>query len=164
MVGSLERALEADVVDAAEENATTPIHVYALFNDYPPAPALYGEFDVAVDGRVVDIPVIVHNLRYYELGMAEWDVGLVELIVLNELHELTHWAMTDEERTFVDRRSRRTRRPDGDWFNPTLLEVIDSLPGQYPPVVERPLVTSRVSRLRVRIRHLLTRLWKRARE
>lgn len=148
-----ERAIEAELVAAAREGAPTPVHVYALFSDYPPAPALYGEFEVVVDGTATDVDVIVHNLRYYELGMDEWDVGLVELLVLNELHELTHWAMTDDERAFFDERSKRTYRPDGDWLNPTLLEVIDWLPGEYPRVVDRPLVTSTMDRLRTRLLH-----------
>ena len=131
-----EQAIEAELVAAAREGAPTPVHVYALFSDYPPAPALYGEFEVVVDGTATDVDVIVHNLRYYELGMEEWDVGLVELLVLNELHELTHWAMTPNERTALDTRSQRYHRADGYWLNPVILDIIDWLPGESESVVD----------------------------
>ncbi|MCU4741459.1 hypothetical protein OB955_11300 [Halobacteria archaeon AArc-m2/3/4] len=148
---AVERALESG------RDVSPPYRIYTLFDDYPPAPALYVEFEVADDETT--IPLIVHNIRYYELGMAQWNVGVVELIVLNELHELTHWAMTDDERTALDERSRRQGRADGYWLNPALLEIIDWLPADYRTVLEREPSLSVWRRIRLSVR----RWWQRVR-
>lgn len=99
----------------------SPRRVYALYRDRVPAPAVYVE---AIDGDR-HVPIIAHNFRYYERAMRRWRLGFVETLVLNELHELTHWAMTDEERAELDARSRERGVPDGYWLNGPLRSVVD---------------------------------------
>lgn len=170
-MGLPDRELGAVIESAMKADDRRPQRVHALFEDYPPAPALYAEFDVdcasggvanpeegddmaregaaGADGE--EIAVIVHNFRYYPLGMDRWDVGVVELLVLNELHELTHWAMTGGERAYFDDRSRRHHRGDGYWLNPPLLELIDWLPREHPDVLEDEPPVTALGRLRRRI-------------
>ncbi|WP_276252830.1 hypothetical protein [Halomontanus rarus] len=150
---AVERALETD-----ETGVSLPYRIYTMFDDYPPAPALYVELEEGDGETATTIPVIVHNVRYYELGMTRWNVGVTELIVLNELHELTHWAMTDDERTALDERSRRRGRADGYWLNPALLEIIDWLPGDYRTVLEREPSLSVWRRIRLSVRRWITRV------
>lgn len=109
-----------------------PRRVYALEPERVPAPAVYAE--LASAEAEAAIPVIVHNLRYYEFAMDRWNVGFIELLVLNELHELTHWAMTGDERRELDEQS--YPRPDGEWLNPALLEIIEWLPREHPDVID----------------------------
>lgn len=148
----LESAVERALEMGTETDVSLPHRIYAMFDDYPPAPALYVELEEGDGETRTTIPLIVHNVRYYELGMARWNVGVTELIVLNELHELTHWAMTDDERTELDERSRRQGRADGYWLNPALLEIIDWLPGDYRTVLEREPTVSLWHRIRLSVR------------
>ncbi|MFC4989653.1 hypothetical protein [Saliphagus infecundisoli] len=173
-MGLPDRELGAAIESALEDDARRPRRVHALFEDYPPAPALYAEFDVdsagngaenddgvarevAPDEDGEEVAVIVHNFRYYPLGMERWGVGIVELLVLNELHELTHWAMTGGEREYFDDRSRRHHRGDGYWLNPPLLEVIDWLPRDHPDVLEAEPPVTALGRLRRRVVGWLSR-------
>ena len=111
-----------------------PERVSDIFRDRSAAPAVY--LEAVPEGSETAVPVIIHNFRYYEAAMRQWDAGLVELLVLNELHELTHWAMDEEERAFFEERSQRNYRPDGYWLNPVLLGLIGWLPGDLPDVFE----------------------------
>lgn len=174
-MGLPDRELGEAIESAIEDDDRRLRRVHALFEDYPPAPALYAEFDMegggtddgvdgigtesprASDGENADgiggpdaeeVAVIVHNFRYYPLGMERWEVGVVELLILNELHELTHWAMTGGEREYFDDRSRRHHRGDGYWLNPPLLEIIDWLPREHPDVLEGDPPVSWLGRLR----------------
>lgn len=170
-MGLPERELGDAIESAIEDDDRRPRRVHTLFEDYPPAPALYAEFDVDGTGSAsVDEPeegpvgpddtgdaldeevaVIVHNFRYYPLGMERWETGVIEQLVLNELHELTHWAMTGGERDYFDDRSRRHYRGDGYWLNPPLLEIIDWLPRDHPDVLEEEPPISTTGRLRRRV-------------
>lgn len=114
-----ERLADRDCGTPADSHET-PRRVYAFYRDRVPAPALYVE--VVADDR--HVPIIAHNLRYYERAMRRWRLGFVETLVLNELHELTHWAMTDEERAELDARSRERGLPDGYWLNGPLRLVV----------------------------------------
>ncbi len=129
----LEQAVTArlDTVDP-ETDDRDPIRVFTFYKDRVPAPALYME--VVVDNR--DVSVIAHNLRYYEYAMRRWHTGFLEAIILNELHEVTHWAMTDDERDALDERSREYALPDGYWLNGTLLELIDWMDGGDTAVLD----------------------------
>ncbi|MFB6219646.1 MAG: hypothetical protein ABEH77_10825 [Halobacteriaceae archaeon] len=126
--------LEAVIGDALGGDATVlwlddrvrPHRLYAAFRDNPPSPALYVEFEV--DGELLE--VVVHNFADYERAMGRWNLDPVDLLVLNELHELTHWAMTDAERERWDALARRTGRPDGYWFNRVLLDLLEHLDGR----------------------------------
>lgn len=118
----------------ALDDGVRPFRAYASYEDSVPSPASYVELEV--DGR--DVPVVVHNFRYYPQGMERWDVDVVGLLVLNELHELTHWAMTDEERARFDRKARIAGRADGYWLNPSLFGVIDWLSDRNARSVGRP--------------------------
>ena len=157
MQSALTRIADAAITAAGTDDAG-PHRVYTLASDRPPAPALYAEFDV--DDRDEPVAVILHNLRYYEMAMDVWDLDLVELIALNELHELTHWAMTDEERERYDVRSRRLGRPDGYWLNPMLLEILDWLPGKHRTVFENAPGDSPLAWLGWWLRRLRTRAFR----
>lgn len=119
-------------LDAGEVSAERPARVYAMFRDQPNAPALYA----VVEWEGEDVPVIVHNFKYYERSMQRWNAGFIELLILNELHELTHWAMTDAEREYFEGKSRRANRPDGYWLNRTLFSIINWLPSEPRSVIE----------------------------
>jgi hypothetical protein len=108
------------------DDRTTPHRAYVAFRDRPPSPALYVEFEF--EGELLS--VVVHNFADYERAMDRWGLDPMDLLVLNELHELTHWAMTDDERARWDARSRRTGRPDGHWLNDRLLDVLESVDGR----------------------------------
>ncbi len=128
------------------DDRVRPFRVYALYTDRVPSPASYAEFEV--NGEPV--PVIIHNFRYYEDGMRRWDIDTVDLLVLDELHELTHWAMTEDERERFDRKARRRGRGDGYWLNRPLLDTIDWL-SERPPeerTVGKPEHRSLLGRLR----------------
>lgn len=129
------------------DDGVVPHRAYALFEDAVPSPALY--LEVLPEGSASPVPIIVHNLAYYEMAMRRWDADVVDLLVLNELHELTHWAMTDRERERWDRRSERSGRPDGHWMNPPLFEVIDHVGREgreQVGVVERSSLLERARR------------------
>jgi len=123
---ALERLLGPDADLIWLDDRVRPHRAYASFSDRRTSPALYAEFDV--DGT--PLGVVVHNFDDYGRAMGRWNLAPVELLVLNELHELTHWAMTDAERERWDARARRTGRPDGHWFNRRLLDVLDWLDGR----------------------------------
>lgn len=156
-MGLPERKLGAAIESAVEGDDRRPRRLYVLFEDYPPAPALYAEFGVdGTDGVDAEedereISVIIHNFRYYPLGMERWETGVIELLVLNELHELTHWAMTGGEREYFDDRSRRHHRGDGYWLNPPLLEIIEWLPRDHPDVLSGTPPISAAGRLSRRL-------------
>lgn len=137
MTPPLEERLRRVSNDGREGADAPPERVYAFYSDGTRAPATYMEVAEESGGPVT--PVVVHNLRYYEQAMREWESTFVEVLVLNELHELAHWAMTDEERARLDARSQRTGLPDGYWLNPELFRIIDWLGAErgYPQVVER---------------------------
>jgi hypothetical protein len=118
----------------ALDGGASPFRAYASYEDAVPSPASYVELEV--DGRAV--PLIVHNFRYYPEGMERWDVDVVDLLVLNELHELTHWAMTDEERARLDRKARMAGRADGYWLNPNLFGIMDWLSDREGRSIGRP--------------------------
>jgi|GEM_PF-5744641 len=110
------------------DDRVRPVRVYALYSDRVPSPASYAEFEVEDE----PVPAIIHNFRYYEDGMRRWDVDAVDLLVLDELHELTHWAMTEAERERFDRKARRRGRGDGYWLNRPLLDIVGWI-SERPP-------------------------------
>lgn len=126
--------IEAAIADLFEGRGTVvwlddrirPYRAYAVFRDRPPSPALYVELER--DGDL--LPVVVHNFADYGVAMRRWDLDPVDLVVLNELHELTHWAMTEGERRRWETRSRWTGTPDGHWLNPVLLDALEHLDGR----------------------------------
>jgi hypothetical protein len=124
----------------ATDDAVRPARAYAFFEDGVPSPAVYLEVSAdAGAGTAGSVPVVIHNFRYYGWAMRRWDADAVDLLVLNELHELTHWAMTDGERERWDRRSANSGRPDGHWMNPPLFDVIDFVSrADRPPIGEHP--------------------------
>ncbi|MFB6296512.1 MAG: hypothetical protein ABEH66_06710 [Halobacteriales archaeon] len=74
--------------------------------------------------------------------MRRWNPDVIEALVLDELNELAHWAMTDEERAgspFLDRRSVEGGVPDGRRLTPPLLDVIDWVGGIPGRARSRPL-------------------------
>ena len=118
-------------VETRGEETVLPERVYGFYHDRIPAPALY----VEAEETPADVtPIIVHNFRYYEDAMRRWNTGVVEVLVLNELHELTHWAMTEDERAALQRRSVERGVPDGRIINPVLFRLIDWLGGEYTEV------------------------------
>lgn len=129
MCDDLEALADAFLGDASVhwvDDRVRPYRVYATFQDRPPSPALYAELEL--EGELVE--VVVHNFGDYERAMEGWGIGVVDLLVLDELHELTHWAMTDAERRQWEGVQRRTGRPDGHWFNRLLLDVLEDLDGR----------------------------------
>lgn len=143
----------ADLFDDAAsvvaiDDAVRPARAYAFFEDGVPSPAVYVEVSPASStdtdagaglGMDESVPVVIHNFRYYRRAMRRWDADAVDLLVLNELHELTHWAMTDDERERWGRRSANAGRPDGHWMNPPLFDVIDHVSRtDRPPIGDEP--------------------------
>lgn len=134
----------------AIDDAVRPARAYAFFEDGVPSPAVYVEVspgsradtDAGAGtgaGAGGPVPVVIHNFRYYRRAMRQWDADAVDLLVLNELHELTHWAMTDDERERWGRRAANAGRPDGHWMNPPLFDVIDHVSrSDRPPIGEEP--------------------------
>jgi hypothetical protein len=139
---ALVAVLGGDVTVLALDDAVRPFRLYAAFQDRTPSPALYVELEV--DGEVV--PVVVHNFGDYAQALDRWNLDPVDLLVLNELHELTHWAMTDDERARWDARSRMTGRPDGHWLNTALLDVLEHVDGRRRERPERTSLLRRAAR------------------
>jgi len=120
------------------EDAAQPARMYGFYRNRVPTTAMYVEAAGEAADRELDrdeaTPIIVHNFQYYEEAMRRWNVGVIEALVLNELHELAHWVITDEERADLHRRSVERGVPDGRFINPPLLDVIDWVVGEYPAV------------------------------
>lgn len=137
---ALAAVFDPDATVLAADGRATPHRVYAFFSERVTTPAAYVEF---VDGEAV-IPVVVHNFRDYGDAMRRWGLDPAELLALNELHELTHWAMTDAERERWDDRARSAGRADGEWFNPLLVALVRA-PGERPDSLRaRPSLLDRV--------------------
>jgi hypothetical protein len=128
------------------DDRVEPYRAYVLVPDRPPSPAMYLEFE---EGEAVR-PVVVHNFAHFPTALGRWDLDPADLLALDELHELTHWAMTDEERARWDARSRRTGQPDGRWLNPVLLDVLEHLDGRERGRRRRTLLDRAVGWLRDR--------------
>jgi hypothetical protein len=145
--------LEAAVGDLFEEGTllwldgrVEPYRAYVLSPGGPPSPAMYVELE---EGDAVR-PVVVHNFAHFPTACDRWGLDPADLLVLDELHELTHWTMTDGERARWDARSRRTGQPDGRWLNPVLLDVLEHLDGRERGRRRRSLLDRVVGWLRDR--------------
>jgi len=103
------------------DDNTTPWRLWTWFPSelYP---AQYIRY-VRNDGK--EREVIVHNFYAYRRLMEYWNIDIIEAITLNELHELTHWAIagTREDEYWKMRDADYTTHHVHYW-NPILIEVI----------------------------------------
>ena len=77
---------------------TIPWRMYTWYLN-PKEPARYIEYEIEdlVTGVKERRQIIIHNIFAWKNQMEVQNVDVVEAIILNELHELTHWAIVGSE-------------------------------------------------------------------
>jgi len=106
------------------DDSATPWRIYAWCPDVK-ATSTYIEYVPKGGGGRRE--VIVHNLYNLGMLMKYWNIDVVEAILLSELHELTHWAMTEYERHTLKLIEQQGIIRHSEYWNPLLLEIIRSL-------------------------------------
>jgi len=113
--------LEVTAVFAWHDTNVVPWRLYTWYPD-PREPSSYVEYEPIEGGEKRCI--IAHNFYAYREEMRYWGMSIIEAIIVNELHELTHWAMERDERL-------RWRLRDGlrgihhsEYWNPLLLRIV----------------------------------------
>ena len=106
------------------DDSVTPWRIYTWYPDARTASTYIEYVPKGGGGRR---EVIVHNLYGFRGLMKYWNIDVVEAILLSELHELTHWAMTEYERHTLKLIDQQGIIRHSEYWNPLLLEIIRSL-------------------------------------
>jgi len=104
---------------------TIPWRMYTWYLN-PKEPARYIEYEIEdlETGVKERRPIIIHNIFAWKNAMEKQGIkDVVELIILNELHELTHWATSGEKDSYWESLEDRGIHHSRLW-NPFLLKLI----------------------------------------